>query len=131
MSTPSQWKDLSGLDRRIGKALAKLGYVTPTKVQSQCIPLALLGKDILVKARTGSGKTVAFAVPLLQKVLALREANPETKDFVKCLILVPTKELCKQAERVLQDLTYYCREGSDDKRYRWRRSTHAATAELE
>ncbi len=98
------------MDRRIGKAIAKLGYVTPTKVQSQCIPLALLGKDILVKARTGSGKTVAFAVPLLQKVLALREADPDTKDFVKCLILVPTKELCKQAEKVLQDLTYYCRE---------------------
>ena len=111
MSTSaSQWKDLSGLDRRISKALAKLGYVKPTEVQSQCIPLALLGKDILVKARTGSGKTVAFGVPLLQKVLALREADPEAKDYVKCLILVPTKELCKQAEKVLQDLTYYCRE---------------------
>ena len=97
MSTSaSQWKDLSGLDRRISKALAKLGYVKPTEVQSQCIPLALLGKDILVKARTGSGKTVAFGVPLLQKVLALREADPEAKDYVKCLILVPTKELCKQ-----------------------------------
>ncbi len=90
--------------------MAKLGYVKPTEVQSQCIPLALLGKDILVKARTGSGKTVAFGVPLLQKVLALREADLGAKDYVKCLILVPTKELCKQAETVLQDLTYYCRE---------------------
>ena len=109
-ASPTQWKDMSGLDRRISKALAKLGFVSPTNVQSQCIPLALLGKDVLLKARTGSGKTVAFAVPLLQRVLALREADPSAKDYVKCLVLVPTKELCKQAEKVLQDLTYYCRE---------------------
>lgn len=106
----SRWSDLSGIDRRLSKALSKLGYVSPTAVQGECIPLALLGKDVLVKARTGSGKTVAFAIPLLQKVLSIREADPDGADGVKCLVLVPTKELCKQAEKVLQDLTYYCRE---------------------
>ena len=106
----SRWSDLSGIDRRLAKALSKLGYVSPTVVQSECIPLALLGKDVLVKARTGSGKTVAFAIPLLQKVLNIRDADPDDADGVKCLVLVPTKELCKQAEKVLQDLTYYCRE---------------------
>ena len=63
-------------------------------------------------------------------MLALREANPETKDFVKCLILVPTKELCKQAERVLQDLTYYCREAVTISAIDGD-VAHAATAELE
>lgn len=109
-SSAARWADLSGIDRRLSKALSKLGYVSPTSVQSECIPLALLGKDVMVKARTGSGKTVAFAIPLLQKVLSIQEAEPDGADGVKCLVLVPTKELCKQAEKVLHDLTYYCRE---------------------
>lgn len=62
-----------GLDRRLIKAVARLGYVYPTLVQSKAIPLALEGKDLLVRARTGSGKTAAFALPALHKVLLQKE----------------------------------------------------------
>ena len=62
-----------GLDYRLVKALSKLGYTYPTVVQSKCIPLALQGKDVLVRARTGSGKTVAFSLPLLHKLLTAKE----------------------------------------------------------
>ena len=59
-STAARWADLSGIDRRLSKALSKLGYVSPTSVQSECIPLALLGKDVMVKARTGSAHFLAW-----------------------------------------------------------------------
>ena len=62
-----------GLDRRLIKAVARLGYVYPTLVQGKAIPLALEGKDLLVRARTGSGKTAAFALPTLHKVLLHKE----------------------------------------------------------
>jgi ATP-dependent RNA helicase DDX56/DBP9 len=64
-----------GLDRRLVKALSKLGYVYPTLVQSRCIPLVLHGKDVVVRARTGSGKTVAFALPVLQKILLAKGSD--------------------------------------------------------
>ena len=59
-----------GLDRRVSKAVMKLGFVNPTLVQSRAVPLALEGKDLLVRARTGSGKTLAYSMPLLHKILA-------------------------------------------------------------
>lgn len=58
-----------GLDRRLIKAVSRMGFIYPTLVQSKAIPLALEGKDLLVRARTGSGKTAAFALPTLHKVL--------------------------------------------------------------
>ena len=94
-----------GLDRRLIKALSKLSTIYPTLVQSKTIPLALAGKDILVRAKTGSGKTIAFVLPLLQKLLTL---NPI--EHTKCIILAPTKELCKQISKSIQDLTYYCKD---------------------
>ncbi|CAG2066101.1 unnamed protein product, partial [Timema podura] len=57
------------LDDRILKAIAKLGWLTPTLIQESAIPLLLEGKDVLLRARTGSGKTAAFAVPVIQKIL--------------------------------------------------------------
>jgi ATP-dependent RNA helicase DDX56/DBP9 len=55
------------LDNRILKAIAKLGWQAPTLIQERAIPLLLEGKDVLVRARTGSGKTAAFAIPVIQK----------------------------------------------------------------
>lgn len=51
------------------QAIAKLGWTEPTLIQERAIPLLLEGKDVLVRARTGSGKTAAFAIPAIQKVL--------------------------------------------------------------
>ncbi|KAL1523368.1 hypothetical protein AB1Y20_018312 [Prymnesium parvum] len=87
-----------GLDLRLLKALRKLGLHQPSAVQARCIPLALQGKDVLCRAPTGSGKTYAYALPLLHKLL-LRPA-----DGVGALVLVPTRELCGQVHGVLRRL---------------------------
>jgi ATP-dependent RNA helicase DDX56/DBP9 len=100
-----------GLDRRLIKALSKLGFTYPTLVQAKTIPIALQGKDILVRARTGSGKTVAFSLPILQKILSQKELESSSSAAsIKCVILAPTKELIKQIETHITDLIYYCRE---------------------
>lgn len=97
-----------GLDRRLVKALSKMGFIYPTLIQARCIPIAMEGKDVLVRARTGSGKTIAFGLPLLHKVIADKEATGAGSSNVKGLILVPTKELCTQIEAELNKLLYYC-----------------------
>lgn len=58
-----------GLDPRLLQGVAKLKFRTPTPVQAKAIPLALQGKDILARAKTGSGKTAAFVLPALQSIL--------------------------------------------------------------
>ncbi len=62
-----------GLDPRLTKAIQKIGWKTPSLVQAAAIPLALQGKDVLARARTGSGKTGAYSLPILQKVLMAKE----------------------------------------------------------
>ena len=63
------------LDNRIKMALSKIGFKNPTYTQSRVIPLALSGKDILCKAKTGSGKTASFLLPLLNRILELKDVN--------------------------------------------------------
>jgi len=76
------------------QAIAKLGWITPTLIQEIAIPLLLEGKDVLIRARTGSGKTAAFAIPVIQKILnAKLNAKEQT---VSTLVLAPSKELCQQ-----------------------------------
>ncbi|KAJ8316963.1 hypothetical protein KUTeg_004867 [Tegillarca granosa] len=62
-----------GLDDRILKAISKLGWKQPTPIQEKAIPLSLEGKDILARARTGSGKTAAFSIPVIQKILSEKQ----------------------------------------------------------
>ncbi|XP_062523129.1 probable ATP-dependent RNA helicase DDX56 isoform X2 [Corticium candelabrum] len=95
-----------GLDERILKSVAELGWSTLTDVQSQAIPLALDGKDVLVRAKTGSGKTAAYGIPLIQRVLSARESS--TSSVVRALVLVPSKELCQQTSRMLKSLSSGC-----------------------
>ena len=59
------------------KAIAKQGWSTPTSIQKNAIPLALNGKDILARARTGSGKTAAFVIPIVQQLLQLKKNADE------------------------------------------------------
>jgi superfamily II DNA/RNA helicase len=84
---------------QILKALTEFGYTTPTPIQAQAIPVVLEGRDLMAGAQTGTGKTAAFALPLLQKLLphASSSTSP-AKHPVRALILVPTRELAVQVE---------------------------------
>lgn len=96
-----------GLDDRLLKAISQLSWSEPTPIQEKAIPLALDGKDILARARTGSGKTAAFCIPVIQKILTAKQTS-STEQCVKALVLTPTKELCHQAYKNLMDLTSSC-----------------------
>jgi ATP-dependent RNA helicase DDX56/DBP9 len=71
-ANPVTFASLSNLDSRTLRALADQGFVRPTIVQQKTIPLALEGRDILCKASTGSGKTIAYCVPVVERVLTAR-----------------------------------------------------------
>lgn len=75
-------------------------------IQEKAIPLLLEGKDVLVRARTGSGKTAAFAIPAIQKILNSKQTALQQE--IKALILAPSKELSHQICGVLKDLTVKC-----------------------
>lgn len=77
------------------KALETEGYTTPTPIQSQAIPIVLDGDDLLGCAQTGTGKTAAFAIPILQK---LYQTKPSRKKDIRALILTPTRELAIQID---------------------------------
>lgn len=101
--------DSFNLDPRLNQAIKQLGFKNPTLVQSKAIPLALQEKrDIIAKASTGSGKTVAYAVPVVQSILAAK-ANTNSNDHqISSIILVPTKELATQVTSFLEKLILYC-----------------------
>lgn len=82
-----------GIDPLILRALKEIGYVKPTPIQEQAIPLVLAGRDLLGCAQTGTGKTAAFSIPLLQKMG--KPVRGETRS-VRALILTPTRELALQ-----------------------------------
>src|SRR5687768_3965038 len=81
-----------GLDDRLLATVADLGYEEPTPIQRQAIPLLLDGRDILAEAPTGTGKTAAFALPILQRI-TIGAAGPNS---TSALVVVPTRELAMQ-----------------------------------
>ncbi len=83
-----------GLAKPLLSALASEGYTTPTPIQSQAIPLVLKGVDVLGIAQTGTGKTAAFALPILQRLAENKQAAP--RRGCRCLVLSPTRELATQ-----------------------------------
>lgn len=97
MSTIS-FEDLK-LAPEILKALDDTGYKTPTPIQAEAIPLVLEGRDLMAGAQTGTGKTAAFVLPLLQKMLPYASSSTSpARHPVRALILVPTRELAIQVE---------------------------------
>ncbi|KAL1697166.1 P-loop containing nucleoside triphosphate hydrolase protein [Schizophyllum commune] len=86
------------LSRPILKALTTLGFTKPTPIQAATIPVALLGKDVVGNAVTGSGKTAAFTIPMLERLL-YREKGKKAA-ATRCLVLVPTRELAVQCYEV-------------------------------
>ena len=88
------------------QAIAKLGWIAPTLIQEKAIPLILEAKDVLMRARTGSGNTASFSIPIIQKILNSKESAKEQK--TTALILAPSKELCLQIRKVIDELTIKC-----------------------
>jgi superfamily II DNA/RNA helicase len=95
-SAPSSFADL-GLAPQLLEAVVESGYTTPTPIQAQAIPLVLAGRDIMGGAQTGTGKTAAFALPILHRLLPFASASPSpARHPVRALILAPTRELALQ-----------------------------------
>src|SRR5258708_27136572 len=87
-----------GLMDAVVHGVQSLGFVEPTPVQERCIPLILQGRDVIGSAQTGTGKTAAFALPILSRLKERR--GP------RCLVLEPTRALALQVETAFQ---YYAR----------------------
>ena len=85
------------LNDKLAKAIETKGYTEPSEIQEKTIPLILKGTDLIGQARTGTGKTAAFVIPMLQKI------SPEKKG-VLVLVLVPTRELAVQVEKETKSL---------------------------
>jgi ATP-dependent RNA helicase RhlE len=86
------------LNRRIESGIEALGYTEPTSIQSQSIPSILQGRDLMGMAQTGTGKTAAFAIPILQHLLS----GP--RRVVRALIVAPTRELAEQTREAFDQL---------------------------
>jgi ATP-dependent RNA helicase RhlE len=88
------------------KALSKENYATPTPIQEQAIPAVLAGRDLLGCAQTGTGKTAAFAVPIIQ-LLSEHQSRPHTQRRIRSLILTPTRELAVQISDNIKAYSQY------------------------
>lgn len=95
-----------GLDSRLIRSLAKKDITKPTAIQLKAIPLILEGKDVVAQAKTGSGKTFAYLLPLLQKLFS---DNWSTKSGPSAFLLVPTRELCQQVHKEILSLLEHCK----------------------
>ncbi len=91
----------------IKKNLGKLGFKKPTDIQFKSIPPILKGEDVLAIAQTGTGKTAAFAIPIIDKLH--RQKNLRRNEGIKCLVMVPTRELAQQISEVFEKLSRHTR----------------------
>ncbi|MGE3510909.1 MAG: DEAD/DEAH box helicase, partial [Vicinamibacterales bacterium] len=88
-----------GLSTPTCASLARLGYQTPTPIQTEAIPLVLSGVDLLARAQTGTGKTAAFGLPIIEHLLAVPPGREGRAP--RALVLVPTRELAVQVHQAL------------------------------
>lgn len=89
------------LDYDVLDGIDAMGYKTPTPIQQQAIPAILEGKDLIATAQTGTGKTAAFILPILDKILRAPKGQLNT------LVLVPTRELAQQIDQQVEAMSYY------------------------
>lgn len=94
------------LNDKVKKGLARLGFKRPTDIQYKSIPNILNDEDLLAVAQTGTGKTAAFAIPIVDKVY-WKKINQRRPTNVNCLVLVPTHELAIQIDGVFKDIAKY------------------------
>uniref|UniRef100_A0A8D3CCK3 RNA helicase n=1 Tax=Scophthalmus maximus TaxID=52904 RepID=A0A8D3CCK3_SCOMX len=95
--------DDMNLSRPILKAITALGFRQPTPIQQACVPVGLLGRDLCACAATGTGKTAAFVLPVLERLVY----KPRTSQVTRVLILVPTRELGIQVHSVARQLAQF------------------------
>jgi ATP-dependent RNA helicase RhlE len=95
-----------GLSPALARGVADLGFKETRPVQSAVLPYALAGDDVIASAETGTGKTAAFVVPILQRLLTAAEGG-HVPSGTRALILAPTRELVAQIEDAIQGLTYH------------------------
>ena len=94
--------DALGLTPELVRAVADQGYEHPTPVQREAIPFVLAGRDLLAGAQTGTGKTAAFVLPIIQHLHATRrpfDPREKRRQPVRVLVLTPTRELAIQVEQ--------------------------------
>ncbi len=96
-----------GLDPQLIEGIRIRGFTSTTPIQSAVIPIMMDGSDLIGCADTGTGKTAAFLLPILNRMLRARAAAPEERGFTRVLILAPTRELCGQIEDDVQGFTYH------------------------
>ena len=102
MKTTRSFADLS-LNNELLSVISELGYTSLTPIQAESIPLLLEGRDLIGQAKTGSGKTAAFTLPLLQKI-SIRISDLQRDTALQALVLCPTRELCDQVTREIRKL---------------------------
>lgn len=88
---------------RLQESIDSMGYTQPTPVQQQVIPFILEGKDLIASAQTGTGKTAAFLLPIIHKILT----EPQDHHSIKALVIVPTRELAIQISQALEGMGYF------------------------
>nr|WP_174238935.1 DEAD/DEAH box helicase [Vibrio taketomensis] len=93
-----------GLNSELLTTLEQLGFETPTDIQTHAIPHVLNGEDVLAGAQTGTGKTAAFGLPMIQRLVTQATVRDEQRNDVLALVLVPTREL---AQQVFDNMTAY------------------------
>ena len=93
-----------GLSESLLKSVEKAGYANPTPIQEKAIPVLIAGKDVLGTAQTGTGKTAAFALPMIQLLASLPKLE---KRVVRALVIVPTRELAVQIQESLMQLSRF------------------------
>lgn len=92
-----------GFDERLLEGIDAMGYETATPVQEQVIIPILQGKDIIASAQTGTGKTAAFLLPVMNKIIT----EPHDEHLINALIIVPTRELAVQIAQAMEGLSYF------------------------
>ena len=95
------------VSKAIAKACSELDYEHPTVIQRKVVPAIIEGNDVLAHAVTGSGKTAAYLVPILEKYVRLRQARAVDFGKLRFLVLQPTRELAVQCHSMLQHLSKY------------------------
>ncbi len=92
------------LHEEVFNGLRDMGFEKPTPIQESCIPIIMAGRDVLASAQTGTGKTAAFAIPVLEK---LSEKKKQKKEGIRALVITPTRELAGQVDEAFFAIGYH------------------------